>query len=96
MDQQSTQDRDPQLWQLAQRRAAFKRHLASYVTVNIFLWLIWLFTNGNRHYGLPWPIWPTLGWGIAIVLQYINAYMGTGYGSAEKEYETLKQQSYKK
>ena len=31
-------DRDPHLWEIAQRRAGFKSHLATYIVVNIFLW----------------------------------------------------------
>jgi hypothetical protein len=97
MDQQSVPEgKDAQLWQLAQRRAAFKRHLATYLVINAFLWVIWFFTEGDRHRGgIPWPAWTTAGWGVGLFFQYINAYVSTGQGSVEKEYDQLKKNSYK-
>jgi Domain of unknown function (DUF1707)/2TM domain len=34
----------------------------TYLAVMALLWLIWLVTGA----GYPWPIWPTLGWGIGV------------------------------
>lgn len=86
-------DRDPQLWELAKRRASFKSHLATYFAVNTFLWILWYFTNRhNTHDGIPWPIWPTIGWGIGLAMHYIGAYILPNSGSVEKEYEKLKRQ----
>lgn len=84
--------RDPELWELAQKRAGFKKHLATYLIVNIFLWGIWYFTRDNHSEDgrLPWPVWGTFGWGIAIVLQYINVYINHKNNSVEKEYQKLK------
>ncbi len=84
--------KDPQLWQLAQRRASFKRHLTTYILVNAFLWLIWIFTGARTsdHF-IPWPLWSTLGWGIGIASHFISAYVVTKENSVEKEYEKLKQ-----
>ena len=84
--------RDPQLWELAKRRAGFKRHLGTYVLVIAFLWAIWFFTGndsgaGNNKY--PWPIWPTGGWGLGLLFHYISAYVSPGQNSAEREYEKL-------
>lgn len=39
--------KDPQLWHLARRRISFRRHLAVYLIINIFLWALWYF--GGRH-----------------------------------------------
>ena len=88
--------KDPQLWHLANKRAAFKRHLATYIVVNIFLWLIWWFTDDGRNYGndgIPWPAWASAGWGIGLFFHYIGAYVSTGRNTVEKEYEKLKNQS---
>lgn len=89
-DQTTPQGKDPRLWQLAQRRAAFKGHLAMYLIVNVFLWLLWFF-SGSKTYGpgLPWPVWPTLGWGIGLAFHYIGAYVNVRPNSVEKEYEKL-------
>ncbi len=86
----SPQGRDARLWNLAQRRAAFKRHFTIYIIINVFLWLLWLFTGSDSYNsGLPWPVWPTLGWGIGLAFHYIGAYLNTGTTSVDKEYEKL-------
>lgn len=88
--------KDPQLWQLAQRRASFKRHLVTYVIVNGALWLLWYFTGADRYgSSLPWPIWSTLGWGIGLASHYASAYLTNGPTSVDREYEKLKQNSSK-
>jgi hypothetical protein len=47
------------------RRSAFGIHLRVYAVVIGFLCLIWLFTGGQDPF---WPIWPALGWGLALGL----------------------------
>lgn len=88
--------KDPQLWQLARKRASFKSHLLTYLIVNAGLWIIWYFT-GARTYGgfVPWPAWSMFGWGIGLVSHYISAYVSTGENTVEKEYEKLKQNQIK-
>lgn len=88
--QPAPEGKDPQLWHLAQRRASFKRHLTTYVIMNIFFWVLWYFTSepGERE-GLPWPVWPLLGWGIGLAFHYVSAYLATGEDTVEKEYQKL-------
>lgn len=50
------------------------------------LWIIWLVTAGIGTH--PWPIWPTMGWGIGLVFNYLAVYKFKD--TAEKEYEKLK------
>ena len=89
--------KDPQLWELAQKRASFKSHLAVYIVVNLFLWLLWYFTGAEIHENdLPWPIWPTLGWGIGVAFHYIGAYVTAKNNLVEKEYEKLMQEKSNK
>jgi hypothetical protein len=82
--------RDEELWAIARKRAAFRRHLATYLLVNSFLWLIWAFTGseGNGNF-LPWPIWPTLGWGVGLAFNYADAYMFHRENTVEQEYQKL-------
>ena len=86
--------KDPELWEIAQRRAGFKNHASTYVIVTIFLWAVWYFTGGNSggndQYNYPWPIWTTLGWGIGIAFNYVSAYVSHKVNSTEREYEKLK------
>jgi hypothetical protein len=84
--------KDPQLWQQANRRAAFKRHLAIYIVVNVFLWVLWALTGrDNGDSGIPWPAWTSFGWGIGVLFHYLGTYVNNN--SVEREYEKLKNQN---
>ena len=88
---QTSEDKDPKLWEIARKRSSFKTSLITYLIVNAFLWGLWYFTHGHNHNDKwPWPIWPTLGWGVGIVFQYFGAYVYPEANSAEREYEKLK------
>ena len=83
--------RDPQLWEIAKRRASFKTHLATYIVINLFLWAIWFFTGDSdvRVNKYPWPVWSTLGWGVGLFFHFLGAYVFPRENSVEKEYEKL-------
>jgi hypothetical protein len=85
--------KDPQLWYVARKRASFRGHLVSYILVNAFLWLLWIFSASNSYRGIPWPLWSTFGWGIGLAFHYASAYLSTGERLAEKEYEKLSNKS---
>ena len=59
------------------RRIRSKRdlrvHLTVYVAVNALLVLIWAMSGA----GYFWPVWPMLGWGIAVVIHAATVYTGT-------------------
>jgi hypothetical protein len=60
------------------RRAAevvFVRHAQVYVLVNAFLVVIWAVTDFGGYF---WPIWPILGWGLAVALQGAATFGGRG------------------
>ena len=84
-------EKDKMLWQVAKKRAAFKSGLATYLLVNLFLIGVWYYSNGQHSYF--WPIWPILGWGLGVAIQYFEAYHGSKIFSAEKEYEKLKKKN---
>lgn len=97
--QQVPEGKDPVLWQIAHKRASFKRHAITYVIVNAFLWTVWylkagpkyqtdLETWGWQHF--PWPIWTTVGWGIGLAFHFASAYIFNEANAVEKEYEKLK------
>ena len=46
---------------------ALKAHLYTYLSVIAFLTFIWLLTSGPTGYF--WPIWPAMGWGLAVAIQ---------------------------
>ncbi len=93
MEENITGKRDPLLWSIAKKRAGFKSHFYTYLTVNGFLWLIWLVTTPAevRASQTPWPIWPLMGWGIGLALHFVFTYI-IKYDekeAAQKEYEKL-------
>ena len=88
---QTPSGKDPELWELAKRRADFKKHFPAYLVMSVFFWVLW-FVTGNRfhHGGVPWPVWPMLGWGIGVVFHYMSAYGALQDDSAEREYQKLR------
>lgn len=82
--------RNPELWKIAQKRAAFKSHLYAYLFVNCLLWSLWglglFFEQGTRY---PWPIWTTFGWGIGLLSHGIGTYIYNGQSATEREYQKL-------
>jgi hypothetical protein len=85
----SSEPRDEGLWAIARKRAAFRRHLFTYLVVNSFLWIIWGIRGNDYSSGIPWPIWPTLGWGIGLAINYADAFLFHKENSTEEEYQKL-------
>jgi hypothetical protein len=89
-------EKERELWRIAKKRAGFKRHLASYIIVNAFLWAVWFigdYASGEeKNIWRAWPIWTSLGWGIGLAFSYFNAYGYNKLESIEKEYEKLKKE----
>ncbi len=83
--------KDPVLWEIAQRRVSFRTHFLVYIVMNGFFWAIWFFSGRHTgHNGLPWAIWPTIGWGIGLFFHFIGAYVAPRSNSVEEEYDKLK------
>jgi 2TM domain len=47
-------------------KRAFRFHLTIYVVVNLLLIVVWALTG----LGYFWPVWPILGWGVAVAFHY--------------------------
>jgi hypothetical protein len=80
------------LWELAKKRVGFKKHLASYLLMNILLWGIWLLSNTtfSRLTITPSPIWVTLFWGIGLLFNYVEVFLMQTHTTVEKEFNQLK------
>lgn len=90
----STEMSDEEIRSLAIQRVGRKKgffiHLMVYCVVNLFLWSIWALTSGGTSAGsvwgmhFPWPIFPTLGWGIGLVFHGLGVFAFHG-GWEQKE-----------
>jgi hypothetical protein len=49
----------------------FQWHARVYVLVNLFLIGVWAMTSG---FGYFWPVWPIMGWGLALGVHGIATY----------------------
>lgn len=85
-------EKDKELWKKAEARASFKKHLFSYVAVNLFLVAIWL-TSSRSGANYFWPVWQMLGWGIGVLIHYFSAFHADVIFSVENEYQKLKDKS---
>ncbi|HNF48679.1 MAG TPA: 2TM domain-containing protein [Chitinophagales bacterium] len=80
---------DAQLWEMAQKRAKFKRHAMIYALVIGFIWLA-------KAFGLMWFTpglsFVTIIWGAVIGYQYWQTYHGDEQTMVQKEFENLKRE----
>jgi hypothetical protein len=99
--QSNPSQKDDKLWKIAKKRAAFKKHLLSYIIINAFLWGLWLLSgnlDSDYHfhfafrigYYLPWPIYVSFFWGVGLVFDFFNSYFFHQDDLAEREYQKLK------
>lgn len=93
--QAAPEGKDPELWEIAQRRASFKTHALTYLIVNAFLWGLWFINEKDNRTGYPWPVWSTLGWGVGLAFHFAGAYVFPRANSIEREYEKLKEKNSK-
>ncbi|MBC7129113.1 MAG: 2TM domain-containing protein [Thermoplasmatales archaeon] len=71
----------------AEGKIAFYTHLAIYIFVNIFLFIVWYFVSR----GFPWFIFSLFGWGIGLLTHFIHTFSSTFVDRiVKKEYEKLK------
>ena len=87
------EERNEKLWKLARKRINTKRNGFVYLTIVIFLWIVWLSNNDFKFSNAmiyAWPKWPTLGLTIAFAFEYIDAFYRDNDSLIEKEYHKLK------
>ena len=86
----SKENRNQQLWELAKKRVEFKSHFLTYLAMTPFFWAVWLFTGAHLSgSGIPWPVWPTAGWGIGVLFHFLGVYVFEKSNLLENEYEKL-------
>ena len=55
-----------------QAKRGFYKHLFAYVLVNAILVVVWAFPAGG---GYPWFLWVIGGWGIGVVMNFIEVFV---------------------
>ncbi len=74
------------------------QHLVVYAVINIGLWFLYLSNTdatgifsgvpiSEVDFGFPWPIFPTVFWGMGVVMQVIEYYYKHGGGADRRENE---------
>jgi fatty acid desaturase len=66
--------REQALRQIKKRRD-FHAHVFVYLVVNIAVWGIWSVIAVTSGGWSPWPVWVTLGWGLAVVFNAWDVYV---------------------
>lgn len=66
---------DQREWAIRRIRAKrdFKAHVVVYLAVNVLLVFIWAMSAATYF----WPVWPILGWGIALAAHAVRVYGGS-------------------
>ena len=74
------------------KRRDFYGHLLVFALVSAFLVLIWALTGAE---GFFWPVFPIVGWGIAVVLNAWDVFRTDEFGDEQirREMEHLQRQS---
>jgi uncharacterized membrane protein len=57
-----------------EKKREFRTHLLVFVLVNAFLWLIWGVVYAAGGTWFPWPVFPTVGWGVGLVMHAWEVY----------------------
>jgi 2TM domain len=70
------------------KRRDFHGHLVVYLLINTFLVAIWAVTDVH---GFFWPIFPILGWGVAVILNGWDVYRSDVYSEEEIQREMARQ-----
>ena len=82
---------EDKMWEMAEKRVAFRRHLMVYILVNLLLVILWYFTSYKHNNGDGyWFAYPLLGWGIGLAFHYWGAYHDD-FDSVEKEYQKIRE-----
>ena len=71
----ASQMSEAEIYAQARKRVEEKKgffvHLTVYVLVNTMMILVWAFIARSSH---PWFVWTLGGWGIGLVITYLNAF----------------------
>jgi hypothetical protein len=64
------------------RKKAFRRHVSVYLVLNLAFWTSWVISGRDDHWIAPWPLVPTVVWGLFILVQEYRLGRPTATASA--------------
>jgi len=71
------------------KRKELFMHLAAYIGVNLAIWFFWYMGTidilSREIAGIPLPIIVTVGWGIGLLIHYLDYYYEAGGGAERRE-----------
>ena len=91
-----TPEEEAKLERMASRRTGFKKHLAIFILVNAFLWIVWgfLFRDSEEKTFLMAILFVLIVWLLVLILHYLMVYKWTK-SYKEKELNSLKKMRLK-
>jgi hypothetical protein len=69
------------------KRRDLHTHAFVYLTINLVVWGVWLAIAMTAGSWYPWPIWVTLGWGVALVFNAWDVYVRRPISEADLRHE---------
>ncbi len=69
------------------RKRAFRRHLFVYAVVNSTFWLIWIAGGVLNEWIFPWPIIPTVFWGLFVMGEASDLFWRRPLSEAQVQHE---------
>lgn len=73
---------------IAKDKVGFIRHFIIYIFVMIVLAII----NNVTYRGYQWWLWPALGWGIGVFINFLTVYVFKGGGLKKLEEDLVKKE----
>jgi fatty acid desaturase len=56
------------------KKEEFRSHFFVYVVVNALLWTIWIVGGAAGGWAFPWPVFPTVFWGLFVLGHFYDVY----------------------
>ncbi len=91
---------EQQLREVAIRRLKEKRdfltHLFVYTVVNVALWVLWIIDGASNGWEFPWPVFPTVFWGLFVLKHANDVYWSNPLREdrVQREVEALRAESH--
>ena len=75
-----------------EKKRDFRNNLFAYAVINAMLWCIWIVAGFTEAWQFPWPVFPTVVWGLFVLRHYRDTYLREPFHEdrVQREIESLK------